>query len=170
VERRLYLLRHAKSSWKEHGLADHDRPLAGRGRRAAKAMRRHLRAQGVEPDLVLCSTATRARQTLEGIEPALARGATRVEPALYGAAPADLLNCLHEIAPRVRSVMVIGHNPGLEELALLLARDGPNVRDLEAKFPTGALATLAFQGPGWSALDRGMAELIEFVRPRDLQA
>jgi phosphohistidine phosphatase len=119
---------------------------------------------------VLCSTATRARQTLEGIEPALARGATRVEPALYGAAPADLLNCLHEIAPRVRSVMVIGHNPGLEELALLLARDGPNVRDLEAKFPTGALATLAFQGPGWSALDRGMAELIEFVRPRDLQA
>jgi phosphohistidine phosphatase len=170
TERRLYLLRHAKSSWKEAGLADHDRPLAGRGRRAVKAMRRHLREQGVEPELVLCSTATRARQTLEGIEPALARGATRVERELYGAGPADLLARLHEIAPRVRSAMVIGHNPGLEELALLLARDGARVRELSAKFPTGALATLEFRGPGWAALDRGTAELIAFVRPRDLES
>jgi phosphohistidine phosphatase len=68
-ERRLYLLRHAKSSWKEAGLADHDRPLARRGRRAAKAIGRHLREQRVEPELVLCSTARRTRETLEGIEP-----------------------------------------------------------------------------------------------------
>jgi phosphohistidine phosphatase len=167
TKRRLYLLRHAKSSWKEAGLADHERPLSGRGRRAVKAMRRHLRAQKVEPDLVLCSTATRARQTLEGIEPSLRRGATRVEDALYGASPAELLARLHEIEPRVRSVMVIGHNPGLEELALLLARDGSKVG---AKFPTGALATLEFSGAGWDALDRGTAELIEFVRPRDLES
>jgi phosphohistidine phosphatase len=170
TERRLYVLRHAKSSWKEHGLADHDRPLAGRGRRAAKAIGRHLREQGVEPELVLCSTARRARQTFEGIEPALGRGAVRVEPELYGAGPADLLARLQEIAPSVRSVMVIGHNPGLEQLALLLARDGPRVRELDAKFPTGALATLAFRGSGWGALGRGTAELIEFIRPRDLES
>jgi phosphohistidine phosphatase len=169
-ERRLYLLRHAKSSWKEPGLADHDRPLARRGRRAAKAIGRHLREQGVEPELVLCSTARRAGQTLEGIEPGLGRGAVRVERKLYCARPADLLAGLHEIAPRVRSVMVIGHNPGIEELALLLARHGSKVRELEAKFPTGALATLAFRGPGWAALDRGTAELIEFIRPRDLES
>jgi phosphohistidine phosphatase len=170
TERRLYLLRHAKSSWKEPGLADHERPLARRGRRAAKAIGRHLRRLGVEPELVLCSTATRARQTLEGIEPALGRGAIRVEAELYGAGPADLLARLHEIAAPVRSVMVIGHNPGLEQLALLLARHGSRLQELDAKFPTGALATLAFRGPGWSALDRGTADLIAFIRPRDLES
>jgi phosphohistidine phosphatase len=168
-ERRLYLLRHAKSSWKEKGLADHDRPLARRGRRATKAIRRHLREQGVEPELLLCSTARRARETLEGIEPALGRGKVRVEPDLYGAGPADLLARLQAIPAAVRSVMVIGHNPGLAQLALLLARHGSRVHELEAKFPTGALATLAFRGPGWAALDRGTAELIEFIRPRDLE-
>ena len=170
AERRLHLLRHAKSSWKDEGLADHDRPLARRGRRAAKAIGRHLLERGVEPELVLCSTARRARETLEGIEPALGRGAIRVEPELYGAGPAELLARLHEVAPPIRSVMVIGHNPAVEELALLLARQGSTVHELEAKFPTGALATLAFQGSGWAALDRGTAELIEFIRPRDLES
>jgi phosphohistidine phosphatase len=165
-ERRLYLLRHAKSSWKDEALADHDRPLAGRGRRAAKTIRRHLKTQGIDPDLVLCSTATRARQTLEGIEPALGRGAVRVEAELYGAGSAALLARLHHVPARARSVIVIGHNPGLQDLALLLARDGSE--ELEEKFPTAALATLAFRGAGWTALDPGTAELIDFVRPRDL--
>jgi phosphohistidine phosphatase len=164
TERRLYLLRHAKSSWKEQGLADHDRPLAPRGRRAARALARHLRD---EPELVLCSTARRARETLAGIEPALGRSEIRLEPELYGAGPAALLERLREISAHVGSVMVIGHNPGLQELALLLARDGST--ELGAKFPTGALATLAFRGPGWAELDRGAAELVEFVRPRDLK-
>jgi phosphohistidine phosphatase len=169
VERRLYLLRHAKSSWKDEGLADHDRPLARRGRRASKAIGRHLREQGVEPELVLCSTARRARETLEGLAPSFGRVAIRLEPELYGAGPDELLARLHEIAPPIRSAMVIGHNPGLEQLALLLARRGSTVRELETKFPTGALATLAFRGHGWAALDRGTAELLEFIRPRDLE-
>ena len=168
TERRLYLLRHAKSSWKDEGLADHDRPLARRGQRAAKAIGRQLREQGVEPELVLCSSARRARETLDGIAPALGRGAKRIEPELYGAGPAELLADLHEIAPPIRSVMLIGHNPALEELARFLARRGSRTQELEAKFPTGALATLAFRGPGWAALDHGTAELIEFIRPRDL--
>jgi phosphohistidine phosphatase len=168
AERRLYLLRHAKSSWEEPGLADHDRPLARRGRRAAKAIGGYLREQGVEPELVLCSTARRARETLERIEPTLGRGDVCVEPGLYGAPPAVLLTRLREIPVAVRSVMVIGHNPGLQELALVLARHGSSVRELKAKFATGALATLAFRGSGWPALDRGVAELIDFIRPRDL--
>ena len=166
TERRIYLLRHAKSSWKEPGLADHDRPLAGRGRRAARTIRRHLKEQRIDPELVLCSTATRARQTLERIEPAFGRGGVRVEAELYGAGSAALLARLRHVPARVRSVMVIGHNPGLQDVALLLARNGS--RELEEKLPTAALATLAFRGP-WAALDRGEAELVEFVRPRDLE-
>ena len=169
AERRLYLLRHAKSSWKDERLADHDRPLAGRGRRAAKAIGRHLREQGVDPELVLCSSARRARETLEGVEASLGRGAIRIEPGLYGAGPAELLALLNGTAASIGSVMVIGHNPSLEQLALLLARPGSTVQELEAKFPTGALATLAFRGSGWPALDHGTAELIGFIRPRDLE-
>ena len=170
TERRLYLLRHGKSSWRDPDLDDHDRPLAGRGRRAAKAIARHLQEQGIQPELVLCSTAKRARETLERIEPVLGRGAMCLEPGLYGAGPADLLARLHDVPPPIGSAMVIGHNPGLQELALLLARDGPGVRELEAKFPTGALATLAFRGAEWVVLDPGTAELIDFVRPRDFES
>jgi phosphohistidine phosphatase len=167
--RRLYLLRHAKSSWKENGLADHERPLAPRGRRAAKAIGRHLREQGIEPELVLCSTATRARETLERIEPLRGERRLRIEPELYAADAATLLGRIQQIPAAVRSVILIGHNPGLQELAVLLARHGPAARELEAKFPTGALATLAFPGRSWDALDRGTAELIDFIRPRDLE-
>ena len=97
---------------------------------------------------MLCSTARRARETLERIEPALGRGDVRVEPGLYGAPPAVLLARLQEVPAGVRSVMLIGHNPGLRELALVLARHGSSLEALEAKFPTGALATLVFRGPG----------------------
>jgi phosphohistidine phosphatase len=148
VERRLYLLRHAKSSWKDEGLADHDRPLARRGRRAAKAMGRHLREQEVEPELVLCSTARRARETLEGVAASLGPGAIRIEPGLYGAGPDGLLARLHGIAPPIGSVMVIGHNPALEQLVLLLARRGSTVQSSErssrpARSPRSHSAVLA---------------------------
>jgi phosphohistidine phosphatase len=162
TERRLYLLRHAKSSWKDPALADHDRPLAPRGRRAAKRIGRHLRDQGIEPALVLCSSAIRARETLERIGLA-----AHIEPELYGAGAGALLARLRQVPAAVPSVMLIGHNPGLQELALLLCRSGPSVRELEAKFPTAALATVALAS--WSSLGRGTAQLIDFVRPRDLE-
>ena len=107
----------------------------------------------------------RARQTLEGIEPAFGHGSVRVESELYGAGAAMLLAHLQALPADVRSVMVIGHNPGLQDLALLLARD--RSEELAEKFPTAALATFAFRG-GWAALDRGEAELVDLVRPRDL--
>jgi phosphohistidine phosphatase len=167
--KRLYLLRHAKSSWKDPAEADHHRPQSGRGRRAAADSARPLRAQGIEPELVLCSTARRARETLERIEPALATPAIRIEPELYGASAGALLERLRGVADDVDSVMVIGHNPGLQRLALDIARPAPAARELEAKYPTAALATLAFAGPTWQALDRGTAELADLVRPRDLE-
>ena len=166
--KRIYLLRHAKSSWKNEDLPDHDRPLAGRGRSAAKAIARHMRAKAIEPELVLCSTALRVRQTLERIEPALGRRSVRVEAALYGASARSLLERLRAVPDTVSSVMIIGHNPGLKQLALDLARPGPHVAAVRVKFPTGALATLAFDSAHWADLDAGTAELVAFVRPRDL--
>jgi phosphohistidine phosphatase len=165
----LYLLRHAKSSWKDPDVGDHDRPLAGRGRRAAKAVARHLREQRIDPELVLCSTARRARETLERVEPALGTRTVRVEPELYAATADALLARLRGVPDTVGSVMLIGHNPGLQQLAIDLARPAPERRQLEAKYPTAALATLAFAGTSWRELDRGQTDLVGFVRPRDME-
>jgi phosphohistidine phosphatase len=168
VSKRLYLLRHAKSSWKQPELADHDRPLAGRGRRDAKAIARHLREHDIAPELVLCSTARRARETLERIEPALGTPAVQHERQLYGASADGLLERLRSVPDAVASIMLIGHNPAIAQLALDLARPGRERRRLEAKFPTAAVATLVFPRASWRDLDRGGAELVGFVRPRDL--
>jgi phosphohistidine phosphatase len=167
--RRVYLLRHAKSSWKDTSLPDRDRPLAGRGRRAAKAIARYLREQDIQPELVLCSTARRARETLDRIEPALVTPAIRVEGDLYAASADALLERLRSVPDTVESVMLIGHNPGLQELALALARQSDTVRELEAKYPTAALATLTVLVEGWQELDRETAELVALVRPRDVE-
>lgn len=165
----IYLLRHAKSSWKT-GLPDHERPLARRGRRATKAIWRHMRDQGIEPELVLCSTARRARETLKRIEPAIGSADVRIEAELYGASTALLLDRLRAVPDAIGSVMLIGHNPGLELLALDLAPPAPELYELEEKFPTAALATFAFSGAVWHELQPGAAELVGFVRPRDLES
>ena len=166
--KRIYLLRHAKSSWKDTSLPDHDRPLAGRGRRAAKAIAGHLREQGIEPELVLCSSARRARETLDRIESSLGGPTVRVDPDLYAASAGALLEQLQGVPDSVESVMLIGHNPGLQELALDLARPSQAADQLAAKYPTAALATLAFEASSWRELDRDTAELVGLVRPRDL--
>jgi phosphohistidine phosphatase len=167
--RSLYLLRHAKSSWDDPAPSDHDRPLAPRGRRAAELIESHLRREGIVPALVLCSSAVRARQTLEAIEPALGDQAeVRVEPGLYGVPQRELLDRLHEVPDTVDSVMLIGHNPAVQDLALALSRSSPALEELELKYPTAALATLAFEGP-WQDLEPGSADLRAFVRPRDLR-
>jgi len=166
--KRIYLLRHAKSSWDDTSLPDHDRPLAGRGRRAAKAIARHMRDSDIEPELVLCSTARRARETLDRIEAALGGAAIEIESDLYAASATTLLQRLRSVPDTVDSVLLIGHNPGLQDLALELARPSPRTDDLAAKYPTAALATLEASASTWRELDRSSAELVELVRPRDL--
>jgi phosphohistidine phosphatase len=152
---RLYLLRHAKSSWTDASLPDHDRPLAPRGRKASKAIGRYLRDHDIEPELVLCSSAKRARQTLERLGPAGVDA--RIEPELYGASAHELLTRVRAVPEEVASVMLIGHNPGMQQLAHQLA-------GLDDKFPTAALPT--FECSGWRTLER--AELVDYVKPRDL--
>ena len=166
----LYLLRHAKSSWDDPGLSDHDRPLAPRGRKAARRMALYLRKAKIRPQLVLCSSAARAVQTYDAISTALEGPVVvSVEDDLYGASDAGLLARLHEVADTVRAVLVVGHNPGLQDLALGLADDGnpTEVARLGDKFPTCALANLDVPTT-WDALGPGHAHLKSLVLPRDL--
>jgi phosphohistidine phosphatase len=165
----LYLLRHAKSSWEDPTLADHDRPLAPRGRRASRVIADHLRRQRITPTLVLCSTSARTRETLEQIGAGLGDEIeVRIEEGLYTASASDLLDRLQEVDARVDSVMLIGHEPAIRELALMLAGSGVHLERLREKFPTAALASLAFQG-SWRELTPGAAELVAFVKPRELE-
>ena len=163
----LYLLRHAKSSWDDPGIEDHERTLAPRGRRAVGLLADHIRSAGIEPELVLCSSARRTVETLEGVDPP---GERRIESELYAASPGTVLARIQSIPDEVRSAMVIGHNPTLQVLVLRLAAEGssPEWSEVQRKFPTGALATLTFQG-SWAELGPGRAHLDAYVRPRELE-
>jgi phosphohistidine phosphatase len=167
--KRIYLLRHAKSSWDDAELPDHDRPLAPRGRKAAKAMAAHLEQEGIRPALVLCSSATRARETLERVAAALGDELrVEIEPRLYGATEDALLVRLRELPDELPSVMLIGHNPGLQDLALLLSASGGERAHVAEKLPTGALVTLIAPVAAWAALEPGLAQLVDLVLPREL--
>jgi phosphohistidine phosphatase len=167
MDRMLYVLRHAKSSWDDPTLDDQRRPLSSRGRRAAKALAEHLRDRDIAPELVLCSPARRTLETYERAKPA---GELKVETELYDASAKDLLHRLRRIPGDVGSVMLIGHNPALQLLILKLSVDngGATAEAVERKFPTGALASLRVTAP-WAELGSGTAELVELVRPKDLQ-
>jgi phosphohistidine phosphatase len=156
--KRLFLLRHAKSSWDDPDLADHDRPLAPRGRRAAKAIGEHMRREGIEPELVLCSSSRRTRETLERLR---LDSETLIEDELYAASAQRLLERLRAVDEGVGSVLLIGHNPGVEDLAETLGGEA------QAKYPTGALATLELDGT-WRGLRAGGARLAGFVTPKQL--
>jgi phosphohistidine phosphatase len=166
--KQLLLLRHAKSSWDDPELADHDRPLAPRGRRATRLIAEHLRRESAAPELVLCSSARRTRETLERIAPALGEAvAVAVERELYAASEHLLLERVRAIDEGAESVLLIAHSPGIEQLALSLASSGAGLAALRRKYPTGALATLEFAGP-WRELAPGNARLTDFVTPKQL--
>ncbi|MET7683776.1 histidine phosphatase family protein [Streptomyces sp. NPDC005423] len=166
--RRLVVLRHAKSAWPQ-SVPDPLRPLAPRGRRDAPVAGAALADADCLPDLALCSTAVRARQTWElasaewGAPPPV-----RYEPRLFAAGVPELLDIVHEVEPAVRTLLLIGHNPGLEELVLALAGDARgDTRDrVRAKFPTSAIAVLAWHGATWRSLTPGTALLTSMTVPR----
>ena len=164
----LYLLRHAKSSWDDPTLSDHERPLAPRGRRDAKRIAKHLLQLGFESELVLCSPAARTRETLELVRRACGASTVMLEEELYAASCDELLVRIRLVPDAVTSVMLIGHNPSLQQLALALASAGDELERLEAKFPTGALATLAL-AKTWSRLAPGDAVLADYVVPKQLR-
>jgi phosphohistidine phosphatase len=164
-EKRLFLVRHAKSSWDDQALDDHDRPLAPRGREAASTMAGHLRRAGIRPSIVLCSSARRARETLEGLA---IESDVQIEPAIYGASAAGLLELLQRVPATAESTLLIGHNPAIQSLTLSLAGHGSDLARVRRKFPTGALASLGFAGE-WPQLGPGNADLEAFVTPKSLR-
>ena len=165
----LGLLRHAKSDWDDASLADFDRPLAPRGRKAAPAMGRQFRELGLAYDVALVSPARRAADTF-----ALAREAwgieleVRVEPRLYHASPPQMLRLIGGIPPDVGRLLIVGHNPGLHELGLHLTRGDKSAERsaLALKLPTGALVEIQLPCEQWSEPDEG--EIVRFLRPSDL--
>jgi len=168
--RRLVLLRHAKSDWPEQ-TADHDRPLAARGRRDAPHVGRWLARAGWMPDTVICSTALRARQTWDLASAALAAEAggavptIRFERRVYEATVLGLLMLVREFPPEERTVVIVGHNPGLAELAVGLAAPPP---DPPVSFPTAAVAVLGMPG-SWASVGPGGAKLLAFAVPADMR-
>lgn len=159
--KRIWLLRHAKSSWDDPALPDHDRPLAPRGRRAGKRMARWFAESGVRPDLVRCSTALRARATLDLVHAGLDAPPVELDARLFHASLAELLDLLRATDEDVDDLMLIGHNPGLHDLACSLAPPGPET------LPTAALAELRL-AERWPDLRPGCATLVGLVLPRAL--
>src|SRR5262249_19047795 len=140
-----------------------------RGYRDGKRIAKHLARLGIQPELILCSTAERTRETLELVRPALGTtGTMRLESELYAASSDELLDRIRVLPEEVVSVMLVGHNPGLQDLALVLASAGADLERLKAKFPTAALATLTLADTPWSNLSEADALLAAYVVPKQL--
>ncbi len=168
----LMLLRHAKSSWADTGQADLDRPLNERGKRSAVAVGRYMASNGLVPQLVLCSPARRTRETWS-----LVAGELATIPEILMAAEIydfgdgkALIECLRHKAGTAQSVLLVGHNPSIGELAKTLIGTGSDkLRErLEEKYPTAALAVISFDLDNWGALATDSGTLLRFVRPRDI--
>jgi phosphohistidine phosphatase len=168
----LALLRHAKSSWSNPALQDRERPLAARGLADAPLMGKAMAERGIDPELVLCSSSRRTRDTLGLVLPEL-----RVEPkvvyedALYHASPDEMLDMLRGVQPGANRVMLVGHNPEIHAFALDLVGAGPkHFRDrLSAKYPTAALAVINFANGLWKSVAVNSGTLNLFLSPKDVR-
>ncbi|WP_373089938.1 histidine phosphatase family protein [Sneathiella sp.] len=171
--RKLTLLRHAKSSWSDSAKADIDRPLAPRGHRAALEIGDYMERHRIFPDFILCSPARRTRETLAQIRSFLTSGTEiKVEPSVYSAGlGSGLIAYLRGLSPDYAHVMIIGHNPTMQHMALDLAAPKPDngYSEMGRKFPSAGLAHIEFDIDGWRSLaDRG--QLVHFVTPKRLEA
>ncbi|QKW05753.1 histidine phosphatase family protein [Streptomyces sp. NA04227] len=164
--RRIVLVRHAKADWPD--VSDHERPLAERGRKDAPVTGRKLTDSGFVPDLVLCSTATRTRETLKLMVPELpVRPRTVYEERVYEASPGELIALINESPDEVHTLALVGHNPGVQALAEILAGEfDPQAgrRMAERGFPTSAYAVLSFGGP-WKSVEPGVGTLVDYWAP-----
>ena len=165
----LLILRHAKSSWDDTSLPDRDRPLSGRGRRAIAAIRDVMRELGLVPDLILLSPSRRTRETLAGLEPWDETPLVEPMEMLYLANADQLVAVLRDVPETVRSVLLLGHNPGLHDLAVRLAGDagGEAAQRLAKGLPTAALVELAVAAP-WRQLAAGGGRPVRYIVPSDL--
>src|SRR5579875_2967317 len=165
----LTLLRHAKSSWDDPVKRDFDRPLNPRGRRAARTVGREMRSLGLSFDRAVASPARRVIQTIEEVEQSFGQIAPDYDERIYLASLATLVEMVHETPDSVAHLLLVGHNPGLEELALFLAGgEGPLRAEVEIKYPTGTLAEIEFSSEHWREIGQGDGTIVRFIRPRDL--
>jgi len=167
--RRLLLLRHAKAAWPS-GIMDLDRPLSRRGREAARLMGVYLKEEGLIPSLVLVSSAQRTLETWDLVRPAVGDVAARPDERIYEAPAARLLAVLQEVEPAASTLLMIGHNPGFEDLAEILIGEGDRdgILRLGQKYPTAGLAVIDFPQAGWADIGRGTGRLERFVTPKSL--
>lgn len=158
----LFLLRHAKSSWKDESLPDFERPLNRRGKEAAEKIGRYLKHEGIVPELVLSSPAVRARETIERVAKA-AKWAPeiRFDQRIYEAGGLRLLEVVAQIENERKAALLVGHNPGIEELLMLLAGESK-------KIPTGTLLKLELKSSKWANAADKRAKLTWRIKPRDL--
>ena len=169
--KRLTLLRHAKSGWDDPVSRDFDRPLNAKGKRAARTIGRHMREEGMAFDHVIASPATRVVETLDELWQGYGRSQSlALDKRVYLASADTLLDLLQEAPDAADSLLLSGHNPGMEELVLLLVPDGSsNEREaVEEKFPTASVAEIRFDADRWQDVRPGTGTLTRFVRPRDL--
>lgn len=162
------LLRHAKSSWDDPGLQDYDRPLAPRGDDAARRMGEFMAASGLAPETVLCSGARRAVETWERVAPWIGNPQPEFDDTLYMAPDYRIIGRLRALPGDIQSVLLIGHNPGIEDAAIRLCGTGKekSLDRMRKKYPTGALAMITFESV--EAIGEGAGCLEAFVRPKDL--
>ena len=169
--KRLTILRHAKSSWKDRELDDLDRPLNNRGRKAARRMGREMAERDMRFDLVLASTAARVRETIDGLQEHFRFDAPiHFEPRIYLARVGELLELIHAIPDHVNSALLVGHNTSAERLVTKLAKEdeGGLRRRVEAKFPTAGLAAIDVPVHNWSQVEPGEGHIVELIYPADL--
>lgn len=167
--RRLMLLRHAKSDWSQGVGGDHERPLNARGREAAPKIGAYIAQAEIVPDLILCSTAERTRQTCELVMASLkVAPKVRFEDELYLAEPEAIIGLVRDTPHQVHTLMVIGHNPGIHQAASDLTGSGKaEAREmLAAKYPTAALAVIDFATDDWSEIGLHAGKLDRFITPR----
>jgi phosphohistidine phosphatase len=166
--KRLILTRHAKSSWDDPLMADHDRPLNDRGKAAAADLGQWLATRGYVPDEVLCSDSLRTRKTWSGLAPALpGTPILELKPALYHAGPDVMLAVLRHAMGD--TVMMIGHNPGIAEFAARIVAQSPLSADF-TRYPTGATTVVDFAVGSWAEVGWGTGSTLDFIVPRELAA
>ena len=166
----LTLLRHAKSGWDDPVTRDFDRPLNRRGRRAARTVGAEMRKLGLAFDRVLASPARRVVETLEEVAETFGPLEPEYEQRLYLATTETLIELLRATDESVERLLLVGHNPGMECLALALSGGSDNALrgEIELKYPTGTLAEIALDVEGWWQVDQGCGKITRFIRPRDL--
>lgn len=166
----LTLLRHAKSGWDDPVSRDFDRPLNPRGRRAARTVGAEMKALGLTFGRALASPARRVVETLEEVEAEFGPLRPVYDQRLYLASVPTLLEIVHGAPDAVERLLLVGHNPGLEEIALRLSRyDEAGLRgEVEVKYPTGTVAEIGLPVEHWSQVKEGMGRILRFIRPRDL--